>query len=151
MPLEVYKVRYKLAVADPDMPGPRYHTVLFVKNTTNSDGTIHHVTGDLVSGMQYQAKKAKKPEDSQTFHNKELLGTVDASKYPAAFDQICRQQPAPPKQKKYNPATNRTEQVKPNGTFYAPREPKPPMIKCTEWTETRAIPALIQAGSIRRH
>jgi hypothetical protein len=33
-------------------------------------------------------------------------------------------------------------QFKPDGTFYAPNEPREKMKKCTEWTEEQAIPAL---------
>ena len=150
MPFEVYKVRYKLAMADPDMPSPRYHTVIFVRTKPNGDGIIHHVTGDLVSGMQYQSKSAKRPEDSQTFHNKELLGVVETTTYPDAFNQTCQQQPPPPKQKKFNPATHKTEQMKPDGSFYKQGETKPPMVKCTEWTERQAIPALLRDGIIKQ-
>ncbi|KIW40005.1 uncharacterized protein PV06_08562 [Exophiala oligosperma] len=149
MPLEVYKVAYKLALADPDIPGPRYHTVLFVRTKTNGDGIVHHVTGDIVSGMQYQSRPAKRPEDSQTFHSKELLGVVEPTDYPGVFDQTCRQQPPPPRQKRFNPATHRTEQMKPDGSFYEQGEMRSPMVKCTEWTERQAIPALLQNGIIK--
>ncbi|KIW62808.1 hypothetical protein PV04_10939 [Phialophora macrospora] len=148
MSLKVYKVRSN-TIPDPDMPGRRYHTALFVQNTDNDEGTIHQVTGDLVTGMTYEVKRAQRPEDSQDFHDKELLGTVEPSQYPAFFDQICRQQPPPPKQKKFNLATRRTEQTKSDGSFYAPGEQKAPMIKCTEWTELQAIPALIKAGILK--
>ena len=37
-------------------------------------------------------------------------------------------------------------QFKPDGTFYAPNEPREKMKKCTEWTEEQAIPALYASG-----
>ena len=83
-------------------------------------GFIHHVTGDLVTGMRYERKIGKIPEESGTFHSKELLGKIQATDYPARVDQVCTTQPPPPPQKKFNPKTNKTEQFKPEGTFYAP-------------------------------
>ncbi|KAH9220779.1 hypothetical protein DL95DRAFT_266785, partial [Leptodontidium sp. 2 PMI_412] len=57
--------------------------------------------------------------------------------------------PPPPKQKHFNVETMRTEQMKPDGTFYQPDEYRPPTIKCTEWTENQAIPALYESGVLR--
>src|SRR5436309_2301486 len=101
----------------PDMPGPRYHTVVFVATNSDGSGFIHHVTG------------GKAPEESGTFHNKELLGKIQATDYPARVDQVCTTQPPPPPQKRFNPKTNKTEQFKPDGTFYAPNEPREKMKK----------------------
>jgi len=56
------------------MPSPRYHTVIFVGTNSDGSGFIHHVTGDFVTGMRYERKIGKIPEESGTFHNKELLG-----------------------------------------------------------------------------
>ncbi|KIW86584.1 uncharacterized protein Z519_12815 [Cladophialophora bantiana CBS 173.52] len=141
----VYKVQYRLAVQDPDMPQPRYHTVIFVETKDDKSGYIHHVTGDLVGGMRYERKPGHQPEQSQTFHGKQLLGRVRESKY-SRLHEICAQQPAPGKQKKFNPTTMRTEPIKPNGDFYQPGEPRQRLIKCTEWTLERAIPALQREG-----
>nr|POE94581.1 hypothetical protein CFP56_16820 [Quercus suber] len=148
--LNVYKVRYRLAMQDPDMPSPRYHTVIFVETEADFSGFVHHVTGDLVSqgGMRYERKRGNRPEESGTFFNKELLGTVLSSQYPMTFDRVCAAQPAPPRQKAFNIETRRTEPIKPDGTFYSSGEPRQPLIKCTEWTELQAIPALRQAGLI---
>lgn len=158
----VYKVQYRLAVQDPDMPQPRYHTVvsarlsiqasglincqIFVETKDDKSGIIHHVVGDLVTGMTYQKKSGLQPENSQTFHAKQLLGKVKASKA-GQIDQICAQVPPPGKQKKFNPKTMKTEPVKANGDFYKAGESRPRLIKCTEWTVERAIPAL-QAARI---
>ncbi len=94
----------------------------------------------------YQQKSGLQPELSQAFYSKQLLGKVKASRY-SAIGTICAQQPAPHKQKKFNPKTMKTEPIKPNGDFYQPGEPRARLIKCTEWTVERAIPAL-QAARI---
>lgn len=47
-----------------------------------AEGAIHHVTGDLVIGMQYNKRKGRRPEETMTFHTKELIGTIAAEKYP---------------------------------------------------------------------
>lgn len=67
MSFPVYKARYRLAIPDPDMPRPRYHTVLFAEMKADISGEVIHVTGDLVVGMKYERKAAKRPEDSATF------------------------------------------------------------------------------------
>ncbi|KAI9672987.1 MAG: hypothetical protein M1817_003151 [Caeruleum heppii] len=120
MSINIYKVKYSLPIPDPDMPQPRYHTMIFAQTNADGSGIIHHVTGDLVTGMSYE------------------------------INQICRQQPPPPRQKSYNMKTHRTEQHKPEGGFYGPGEPRPPMIKCTEWTEIQAIPALYASGILQK-
>jgi len=116
------------------------------QKTTKLCGIIHHDVGDLVTGMAYQKKSALQPENSQTFHAKQLLGKVKESKA-AQIEQICTQQPAPAKQEKFNPKTMKNEPIKANGDFYQPGEPRARLIKCTEWTVERAIPAL-QAAKI---
>ncbi|EER42870.1 conserved hypothetical protein [Histoplasma capsulatum H143] len=118
---------------DPEETETRYHTVIFIVTDDNGDGYIHHVTGDITAGMAYLPKQGKQPETSQTFHRKEFLGLVQKSKYP---EEVNR--------------TMRYEQFKPDGSFYAPGEPRPRYFKCTEWTETKAIPALFQAGVLEQ-
>jgi len=122
----------------------------FRGNAAWGDGNIHHVTGDITSGMYYNTKKAKRPEESRTFFGKEFLGTIKAANYPREMDEVLAALPPPPKQKKFNIKTMKTEQMKPDGTFYTPGEPRPPMIKCTEWTLNQAIPALYAAGIVQK-
>lgn len=140
---DVYKVRHGPVMADPDVPGIRY---IFVQTRLDGTGYIHHVTGDLVTGMRYEKKRGSRPEDSQSFHDKTLLGRVAKSKYPAELDRVCQAQPAPSRQKAFNTKTMKTEPVKPDGTFYGPGDPRPRLIKSTEWTEDRVIPALRRGG-----
>jgi hypothetical protein len=151
MSYRVFKVRYTIAIPDPDMPSPRFHNVIFVETNPNDEsGMIHHVTGDITSGMHYDSKRGKRPEESESFYAKEILGTVDASDYPHEVDKVLSALPPPPKQKSFNIKTMKTEQMKPDGTFYSPGEPRPPMIKCTEWTVNQAIPALYASGVLKK-
>ena len=91
--------------------------------------------------MSYQRKPDLQLEQEMTFHSKQLLGRVEEGIY-SQLDEICAQQSAPPKQKKFNPKTMRTEPVNAHGEFYQPGEPRARLIKCTEWTVERAISAL---------
>ncbi|KAJ6262876.1 hypothetical protein Dda_1433 [Drechslerella dactyloides] len=144
-----YRLEYELEVQDPDVPGPRFHNVIFVETNADGSGQIHHVTGDLVTGMIYQVRSETRPEVSEGFHRKYLIGTISRSDYPDKVDEILKKIPAPPVQKSFNLATMRTEQHKSPGVFYAPGEPRPPMIKCTEWTIDQAIPALLEKEVIQ--
>lgn len=80
----IYKVQYKLGLQDPLIPGVRYHTLVFVETDADGGGWIHHVTGDITSvrGMTYQRKRGRRPEESNTFHQKTYLGQVPMSDYP---------------------------------------------------------------------
>ncbi|KAI1920111.1 hypothetical protein LOY94_003386 [Ophidiomyces ophidiicola] len=112
------------------MPSPRYHTTVVVLTDGDNGGYVHHVTGDLVSanGMK-----------------------ITWNKHPQAWEDCLRKVPAPPRQKAFNPITLKTEPFKTANplTFYEPGEPRRPLIKCTEWTLERAIPALRAAGLIQ--
>jgi len=98
--------------------------------------------------MHYESKAGPQPEQSESFHAKTYLGRVQAADYPAAMDALLKTLPPPPLQKRFNIATMATEQCKPDGSFYNLEEARPPLFKCTEWTEQRAIPILIQRGII---
>lgn len=145
---------------DPDMPQPRYHIVvskysftyiyevlrltewqIFVETNDDKSGITHQVVGDLVIGMTCQKKSSLQPENSQTFYAKQLLGRVNASKADR-IGQICVQVPAPGKQKRFNLKTMKTGPIKANGDFYKTGESRARLIKCTERTVERAIPAL---------
>ena len=150
MSYNVYKIKYTISIPDPDMPSPRYHNVIFVQTQADGGGMIHHVTGDITSGMRYDTKPGKRPEASDTFFAKEFIGTIKATDYPHEMNRVLEAQPPPPKQKHFNIATMKTEQMKPDGTFYKPGEARPPMIKCTEWTVNLAIPALYASGIVQK-
>lgn len=107
------------------------------------------MTGDIAIGMTYEVKEVSNPEQSESFHAKELLGKIRISDYPDALDGVCKACPPPGPQKKYNPKTNRTEPVKTDGAFYVDGEVRGKLVKCTEWTEDQVIPKLWAAGVLR--
>lgn len=148
---EVYLARYTLAMQDPDVPGARFHTTLFVR-TGAADGTLHHVTGDITSarGMTYTPQTGRVPEHSRTFHSLTKLGVTPASKHSADWKRVLRSVPPPPQQKAFNTQTMKTEPFKTRNplTFYEPGEPRRPLVKCTEWVVERALPALRANGLI---
>lgn len=151
MSYSVYQVMYTLAIEDLDMPTPRFHNVIFVEIEPETSGTMYHVTGSItdVGGMKYQEKKGRHPNQSESPNTYVGLGKIKVTDYPEV-DRILRALPTPPKQKHFNIKTMKTEQMKPDGTFYEPGEPRPPMIKCTEWTVNQAIPALYASGILRK-
>jgi hypothetical protein len=146
----VYKVKFRLSIQDPDMYQSRYHTILFIQSNEQGPrtGIKHHVTGDIVTGMHYEAVSVDDPENDENFYSKELIGHTRALNYPKNWNDILKSIPAPPKQKAFNKVTMRTEPVKTWDplTFYEAGEPRRPLIKCTEWIEDQAIPILINAG-----
>lgn len=149
---EVYLARYTLTLKDPDTPGPRYHTAIFVKTTPDKSGILHHVRGDITSahGMEYIPEPKEFPEDSHNFHSVEKLGVTPVSKHPEDWEKVLRGVKAPHQQKAFNRKTMKTEPFKTliPLTFYEPGEPRNPLMKCTEWTLERAVPALRANGLI---
>ncbi|RFU25960.1 hypothetical protein B7463_g10379, partial [Scytalidium lignicola] len=81
MSYNVYKIKYTIAIPDPDMPSPRYHHVIFVETHADGGGVIHNVTGDITSGMHYETENSGRPENSETFFEKEYLGKTKAVDY----------------------------------------------------------------------
>ncbi|KAI0532883.1 hypothetical protein GGR58DRAFT_147600 [Xylaria digitata] len=146
----VWKLRFNLVAQDPDTTSIRYHTTIFVETNPSKSGVLYHVIGNITSGMTYEKKSSDKPESSKSFHSKEFLGYTDATTHPKEWDSVLSRVPPPEKQKAFNTKTTRTEQVKTWNplTFYQPGENCSPLVKCTEWTEQRAIPALEEAGLI---
>lgn len=129
------------------MPGPRYHTVIFVQVDEDGSGYTHHAIGDLITGMRYDCRRDAAPEASENFHSKEFVGWVAATRYPRDFERAFQAQRAPLAQKKFNPRTYRTEQFDlATGQFYAPLQPRPRLIKCTEWALDQVLPALLASG-----
>lgn len=148
---QVYRVRYTVALVDPDVPQPRYHNSVFVlTNPQSGSGYIHHVIGDitLANGMSYQMKPGRDPRESRSFQDMTSIGCVARANYPDSFNRLLAGLPTPPKQKSFNAKTMKTEPIKSDGSFYAPKEPRRPLFKCTEWTEQNAIPALHRSGML---
>ncbi|KAF7548920.1 hypothetical protein G7Z17_g6738 [Cylindrodendrum hubeiense] len=148
----VFKLKFKLAMQDPDMPQPRYHTIIFVETNIPRPGSgfKHHVTGDIVNGMQYESVPYHISDQFEDLASQELIGHAKVSKYPTEWDSLLRTIQPPPKQKAFNIKTMKTEPVKSWAPlrFYQPGESRTPLIKCTEWVEQEAIQSLISQGLI---
>ncbi|KAL4876940.1 hypothetical protein BJY04DRAFT_222617 [Aspergillus karnatakaensis] len=144
---EVYLAEFPLAMQDPDMPQPRYHTTIFVKTNPDNTGTIHHVTGDVTSaaGMSYTPR----PHDPlEPLHSLERLGVTPAAAHPHEWEKLLSSLPTPLQQKAFNVKTMKTEPFKTKDplTFYETGEERRPLVKCTEWVLERALPALKESG-----
>lgn len=144
----VYKVQYHLSLQDPSFTYTRYHTVLFIETDPDGGGRTHHVTGDLASGMSYQSRADRPPEQDETFHARHYLGKVRTADYPASVEKILGGVEAPGKQRVFSAAKMAYVRCKADGTVYGDGEEVPELVKCTEWVEGRAIPAMIHAGLV---
>ena len=171
----VWKVKDRLLIPDPEETTTRYHTSIFVQtrpeantrcthdtptDTTQSEsphinpveihGWIHEVTGDIScsTGMTYiRRPAAHAPESSETFHAKYFLGYVLAAEYPGNVERVCRAVAPPHCQKRFNLETMRYEGFKEDGSFYGTGEKRElGYFKCTEWTEERVVPMLVAEG-----
>ncbi|PYH30546.1 uncharacterized protein BO87DRAFT_379665 [Aspergillus neoniger CBS 115656] len=150
----VYIIRTHLAMPDPDLPSPRYHTAIFVEtDPVTGSGTIHEVTGDITSpeGMHYETKLGARPESDENFFSRMLLRMTNAANYPDSWDKVRRELPAPPQQKAFNIKRMKTEPFKRllPLEFYEDGEERRPLVKCTEWVADKAIPALRKAGLLQ--
>jgi hypothetical protein len=144
----VYKIQYHLSLQDPSFTYTRYHTVLFIETDPDGGGRNHHVTGDLASGMSYQSRVDRPLEQDETFHAREYLGRVHAADYPASVEKILAGLEPPGKQRVFSAAKMVYVRCEADRTVYEDDEEVPELAKCTEWTEGRVIPAMIQAGLI---
>ena len=107
------------------------HIAIFVETKDDNSGQLFHVTGTIQLGMKYESKSGKKPEESLTFVEKELLGTTTTANY-SRFDAVCRGVPPPAKQ------YNGPQRI----------NPKVPLRRCTEWA-WEAVQALKDEGILQ--
>lgn len=151
---QVFLVKFTLSMQDPDLPGERHHTTLFVQTADDGSGTIHQVTGDITSkeGMYYFPTPADDPICSEEFHSSQKLGITPKSTHPGLWNEALGSLPPPPQQKDFNIHTMKTEPFKTRHplTFYEPGEPRKRLVKCTEWTMESAIPTLVERGLLIR-
>lgn len=77
----------------------RNHHAIFVKTHESGNETAHdfRVTGDIQSGMVFENKPAKRPEDSASYVGKTLGGRVTIDNYPHILE-IYEDTPSPRKQ-----------------------------------------------------
>lgn len=75
---------------------PRDHHAIFVE--TNEDGAksgyLYQVSGTIQEGMIYSHKKTRRPEESNTFSSKTLIGTVTPGNYPRIRSFLRSNHPA---------------------------------------------------------
>lgn len=123
MSYNVYLVAY--------LGAPRDHHVIFIETEPDGSGLVFHVTGNIQSGMAFEAKNGKRPENSASFVNKTYLGWVSADSLPH-IEETCRTIPPPKKQ------------------FQGPKRlyPKEPLRRCQEWTN-EVISALTTNGILQ--
>ncbi|TLD11537.1 hypothetical protein PspLS_11480 [Pyricularia sp. CBS 133598] len=149
----IFLAKFSISLNDPDIPGTRYHHVIFVEtDPIQGSGIKFHVIGDITrhQGMTYESRGYHNPSNSTTCVAKEPLGYTAADGFQRRWDRLLSALPTPPKQKAYNIATHKTELVKcwDPLQFYEPGEERHVPWKCTEWTNEYAIPALWEAKEI---
>lgn len=95
----VSKLRFNLAMQDPNMPSPRFHTLIFIETSVGGLGTgiKHHITGDIVTGIYYESRPSHNPDRSECLHHKERIGYTRALTYLQEFDEILLAVQAPTK------------------------------------------------------
>ncbi|KAJ3499405.1 hypothetical protein NLG97_g346 [Lecanicillium saksenae] len=123
MSYNVYLVAY--------IGAPRNHHAIFVETELDGSGLVFHVTGNVQSGMQFESKNGKRPENSASFDTKTYLGWVSASNL-HYIGETCSSIPPPKKQ------------------FQGPKRlyPNEPLRRCQEWTN-EAVNALITRGILQ--
>ncbi|KKZ60747.1 hypothetical protein EMCG_04596 [[Emmonsia] crescens] len=153
----VFRLLLDTVAHDPLDPPKRYHEGIFVEtNPENGKGTLFHVTGDIIAanGMRYEEKSSYTPTLSQYLHKSEQIGwIIPAHFHSKRISAILENLPTPSKQQGINfwepdPDTGLHPIIwtKENGDRYGPGEKRRPIIKCNEWTNLTAIPALRTAG-----
>lgn len=148
---QIYKIQWHLAFQDSSMTQATcYHTNLFIETSPDGSGMIHEVNGDISSanGMTYQDFLSPSPESIQLFYQRTLLGKINI------FDmeevrEVLKNTPAPLRQRWFNPKSMKVEACRPDGTPYREGEEVPGFWKSTEWTNEKAIPALMARRLIK--
>lgn len=112
MSYNVYTVEYL---------GSPNHVGLFVETNTDKSGQIFHVTGNLLTGMTYENKPAKRPEDSASYvpGSQKFVGRIAQSDM-ENLDELCRSVKPP------------EAQLHLSGR---PRNPSERLRRCGEWVQ----------------
>ncbi|ESZ93707.1 hypothetical protein SBOR_5892 [Sclerotinia borealis F-4128] len=148
---KIYKIQWHLAFQDPLMPQTtRYHTNIFIETQSDGSGTIHEVNGDIVSinGMTYFQIPSPPPQSLESFYRRSLLGEIDISDL-EEVTEVLKSTAAPPRQRWFSPRSMKMEACKVDGSPYGEGEKVPAYWKCTEWTNEKAIPALLAKRLIK--
>lgn len=116
-----------------ELGAPRNHQAIFIEtNEDDGGGDWMHVHGNIQNGMEFECRKSRRPELSDTFVDKELIGSVVNADHPRV-EQICRTIDVPKKQ------------------FEGPKRlyPNEPLRRCQEWTR-EAIDRLEAEGVLKK-
>lgn len=113
---------------------PLDHHALFVETheAGPQTGHVYNVQGEIQNGMVFEQKTTEEPENSPTFADKKLIGTVSHADYPR-FLAVCQTIAVPKKQ---------FEGAK---RLY----PKEPLRRCQKWAR-EAIEALVEQGVVQQ-
>jgi len=79
------------------------HVSIYVDTRENNGGRVYHVVGTILSGMAYETKPAKRPDESATFvpGSMTYMGQISHSDL-ERLDQACRAIEPPGKQMRLN-------------------------------------------------
>ena len=104
---------------------------IFVETEPDYSGFLYQVSGTILTGMEFNHKRAKPPEKSNTFISKSYIGTVSETDY-ARIQTIVESIPPPAKQYERTKRTNSSV----------------PLRRCQEWT-AEAVKALRDHSVLR--
>lgn len=76
--------------------GSPNHVGIFVELESGSSGLVFHVVGNILNGMTYEKKPARRPDDSATYvpGSKVLIGTIETTDL-ERFESACKSVPVP--------------------------------------------------------
>ncbi|KAM0544116.1 hypothetical protein ACHAPJ_011998 [Fusarium lateritium] len=126
MSYNVYTVEY---IGSPN------HVAIFIENGREGSGTIYHVIGNILLGMEFNIKPAKRPNLSESFvpGTQRQIGRIQQADV-ARFEAVCQNNPPP------------GAQLRLNGR---PKDPSKPIRRCGEWVNEVVDRALYE-GIINR-
>lgn len=120
---------------------------IFVEtDQASKHGWSHRLIRDDVSGRHHERRPTGRPEESEHFHDKTLLGSIKTHKYPQRMDRMLEGLLVPLPQVIMDPLRgSEPVQMKVNGEAHAPSGSQTSLTENAEWIEKQAIPALVQA------
>jgi hypothetical protein len=91
------------------------------RQTVTQAKLVFHVVGNILNGMTYERKPAKRPDDSATYvpGSKVLIGTIETTDL-ERFEMACKSVPVP------------GAQLKLNGR---PKDASKPIRRCGDWVQ----------------
>ncbi|KAM0719721.1 hypothetical protein Q7P37_003854 [Cladosporium fusiforme] len=101
--------------------GSLNHVRIFVETTSDGDGFVFHVIGNILRGMTYEKRPGNRFDDPATFVPRSMvrIGSIEATDL-ARFESACEAVPVP------------GAQLKLNGK---PIDASKPIRRCGEWVQ----------------